>query len=330
MTSAAARTRDAWGLVKRSVSGWSADSAPSMGAALAFYTLFSLTPVLLLAILIAGFFMGRNEAQGLLIGQLTTLVGAKAAAGIETMLQAAGNRGPGKLPAIVGVLTLAVGATTVFVELRTDLDRIWRCTASRSSGVRDFIMTRLLSFGMVVSIGFLLLVSLVVSTALSAASDRWFPGATGLARGLDFIASFLVITGLFASIYKFLPTVRITWRDVWVGAAITSLLFWVGKFLIGLYIAKAAVGSTFGAAGAVVILIVWVYYSSQIFFLGAEFTREYALSTGSRKNEPRDFERRRDVPAANEDHMVERARDVVAGRDPVVDPRSEPPQRRRG
>jgi membrane protein len=315
---AALAPRDAWSLVKRSFAGWSRDAAPSMGAALAFYTLFSLAPVLLLAIAVAGFFMGRDQAQNLVVVQLTSMLGEKAAMGIETMLDAAGSRDPGTIPAIVGTLTLALGATTVFVELRTDLDRIWRCVSPKSSGIRDFIVTRLLSFGMVVSIGFLLLVSLVVSTALSAASDLWFPGSTALARALDFLGSFIVITGLFASIYKFLPTARIAWRDVWIGAAITSLLFWVGKFLVGLYIAKAAVGSTFGAAGAIVIVIVWVYYSSQIFFLGAEFTREYALTHGSRRDEPWTFERRRHASAANEDEMVERARDIVEGKDPAV------------
>jgi len=315
---------DASNLAKRAFSGWVDDAAPSMGAALAFYTLFSLAPVLLLAIAVAGFFMGRDEAQNLLITQLTAMLGEKAALGIETMLDGAGSRDPGRMPAIIGTLTLALGATTVFVELRTDLDRIWRSTAKKASGIGDFLRTRLLSFGMVIAIGFLLLVSLVVSTAVAAIGNRWFGHAQAIAHSLDFIASFIVITGLFASIYKLLPTARIAWRDVWVGAAITSLLFWIGKFLIGLYIGKAAVGSTFGAAGTLVVVIVWVYYSAQIFFLGAEFTREFALTHGSKRGEPRAFERRRHPPAANEEHMVERARDIVAGRDPAVKATSTP------
>jgi len=312
-------TSDALRLVKQAFGGWVDDSAPSMGAALAFYTLFSLAPVLLLAIAVAGFFMGRDEAQNLLITQLTALLGDKAAMGIESMLDAAGSRDPGKLPAIVGTLTLALGATTVFVELRSDLDRIWRCAKPGSGGIWNFLQTRLLSFGMVVTIGFLLLVSLVVTTAVSAVGDRWLGGGMQFAaHGLDFLASFGVITILFASIYKFLPTAKIAWSDVWIGAAITSLLFWAGKFAIGLYVAKAAVGSTFGAAGTLVVVIVWVYYSAQIFFLGAELTREYAWRHGSRRNEPQAFERRRHGAAANDDHMLERARDIVAGRDPVV------------
>ncbi|HEX4782323.1 MAG TPA: YihY/virulence factor BrkB family protein [Usitatibacter sp.] len=315
---------EGWNLVKRAFSGWVDDAAPSMGAALAFYTLFSLAPVLLLAISVAGFFMGRDEAQNLLITQLTGMLGEKASIGIETMLDAAGSRDPGKIPALVGTLTLALGATTVFAELRTDLDRIWRCSAKKASGVWDFARTRLLSFSMVIAIGFLLLVSLVVSTAVAAIGDRWFGGTQAVAHALDFVASSIVITGLFASIFKLLPTASIAWRDVWVGAAITALLFWFGKFLIGLYIGKAAVGSAFGAAGTLVVVIVWVYYSAQIFFLGAEFTREFALTHGSKRGEPRAFERRRHPPAANEEHMVERARDIVAGRDPAVKVTSTP------
>jgi membrane protein len=313
-------TADVTSLAKRAFAGWVEDAAPSMGAALAFYTLFSLAPVLLLAIAVAGFFMGRDEAQNLLVVQLTALVGDKAALGIESMLDAAGSRDPGGIPAVVGTLTLALGATTVFAELRTDLDRIWRCGGKAAGGVLSFIRTRLLSFGMVITIGFLLLVSLVVSTAVSALGQHVLAGGMqAFARGLDFLASFIVITGLFASIYKFLPSASIAWRDVWIGAAMTSLLFWVGKFLIGLYVAKAAVGSAFGAAGTVVVLIVWVYYSAQIFFLGAELTREYAWSFGSKRAEPRAFERRRHSgSAANDDHMVERARDIVAGRDAAV------------
>ncbi|HXF81110.1 MAG TPA: YihY/virulence factor BrkB family protein [Usitatibacter sp.] len=296
---------DVTSLARRAFAGWMEDAAPSMGAALAFYTLFSLAPVLLLAISVAGFFMGRDEAQNLLIAQLTTLVGDKAALGIESLLDAAGSRGPGKVPALVGTLTLALGATTVFVELRTDLDRIWRCGGKAAGGALRFIRTRLLSFGMVITIGFLLLVSLVVSTAVSAIGRQVLGGGMqAFAHGLDFLASFVVITGLFASIYKFLPSASIAWRDVWIGAAMTSFLFWIGKFLIGLYVAKAAVGSAFGAAGTVVVVIVWVYYSAQIFFLGAELTREYAWAFGSKRGEPRAFERRRHPPAANDDHLA--------------------------
>jgi membrane protein len=311
---------DAWTLVKRSARGWVDDAAPSMGAALAFYTLFSLAPVLLLSIAIAGFFMGRDQAQDVMIAQLTQLVGENAALGIEELLDAAGARGEGKWPALIGMVALAIGATTVFSELRADLDRIWRCSTKKARGVKAFLRTRVLSFGLVVSIGFLLLVSLVVSAALSALGDHWFAGGEILVRGGEFVTSFAVITVLFAMIFKWLPTTRIAWGDVWVGAAVTSLLFWLGKFLIGFYIGRAAVGSAFGAAGTLVVLIVWVYYSAQVFFLGAEFTREYARLHGSKQGEHYLADRRRtpgEPVAANED-LIERAEKIVRGKDPVL------------
>ena len=297
---------DAWTLVKRSAKGWVDDSAPSMGAALAFYTIFSLAPVLILAIAVAGFFMGRNEAQNTVIAQLALLVGDKAALGIETLLDAAGTREEGKWPALIGTLILIVGATTVFAELRADLDRIWHCTTKKASGVRGFLRTRVLSFGLVVSIGLLLLVSLALSAALAAMGERWFASTRILVHGGEFIASFAVTTALFAMIFKVLPTPRIAWGDVWVGAAVTSALFWFGKFLIGLYIGRTAVGSTFGAAGTLVVIVVWVYYSAQIFFFGAEFTREYALRHGSKQGQRYIHERRRshgEPVAANDDQM---------------------------
>jgi membrane protein len=313
--------RDAWSLSKRSMKAWSDDAAPSMGASLAFYTLFSLAPVLLLALSVAGFFMDRNEVQNALIAQLAGLIGEKASLGIEGLLDAAGTRDNGKLPGLISIVTLAIGATTVFAELRSDLDRIWHVTAAKSGGAWDFIRTRLLSFGLVVSIGFLLLVSLVASAAVSALGDRWFASTQLIAHGGEFLASFLLITALFAMIYKVLPTPRIAWGVGWGAAAVTSLLFWIGKFLIGLYIGKMAVGSTFGAAGTLVVIVVWVYYSAQVFFLGAEFTREYALHHGSKKHENYVLDRRRSVSgprAANEDQMVERARQIVKGKDPVL------------
>jgi membrane protein len=178
------------------------------------------------------------------------------------------------------------------------------------------VRSRLLTFGMVLSVGFLLLVSLVVSTAISALSSAWLGSIIG-ARTLEFLMSFGVVTGLFAMIYKILPRTRIAWGDVWVGAAVTSALFWMGKYLIGLYISHASVASSFGAAGTVVVLIVWVYYSAQIFFLGAEFTREYALRHGSRQNTVQ-ARRKRGMEAANEDEMVERARRITRGTDPVL------------
>jgi membrane protein len=313
--------RQAGGLLVRSFRAWKDDSAPSMGAALAFYTLFSLAPLLLVALAVAGFFFDRSQAQDVLIGQLSQLIGEKPAAGIESLLQAASDQVAAKKSAVLGILTLVIGATTVFAELRSDLNRIWRCKLEKVNGLWDFTRTRLLSFGLVLSIGFLLLVSLVVSAVLSALGDMLMPGSQFMARAGEFLTSFAVLTLLFAMIYKLLPSRRIEWRDVWVGAAVTSLLFWAGKFAIGLYIAKSSVASSFGAAGTVVVIIAWVYYSSLIFFFGAEFTREYAVLHGSKKDAPSlDDEpaQTRPVAANDEHHLLDRAKAIVKGRDPIL------------
>jgi membrane protein len=308
--------REAWGLARRAVQGWIDDSASSMGAALAFYSLLSLAPLLLVVIGVAGVFWGRTEAQALLMDQVTTLVGDSAAAGIQLVLENAGSDATeGVLPAVIGFATALFGAATVFNELQLDLDRIWRHHA-RKTGVIGMLRSRALTFGMVLAVGFLLLVSLVVSTAISALSNHWLAGSLVGARALEFVLSFSIVTGLFAMIYKILPRTRIAWGDVWVGAAVTSALFWIGKYLIGLYIGHATVANSFGAAGTVVVLIVWVYYSAQVFFLGAEFTREYALRHGSRCGTVQG--RKRAMEAANEDEMVERAKGIAAGNDPIL------------
>lgn len=304
--------RSALGLFKCAARGWADDNAASMGAALAFYTLFSLAPLLLVAIAVAGIFVGRHEAQEALMAQLTQVVGENAAFSIEELLDAAGSRDASLFPAIVGAITLFVGATTVFAELRSDLNRIWRVPTQRAHGAWQFVQTRLLSFGMVLVIGFLLLVSLAASAILSAVGSYMFPDSETVVRVLEFAASMLVVGLLFAMIYKLLPDTRIGWRDVWVGAAVTSLLFWVGKVAIAVYIGKAAMASSFGAAGTLVVVIAWVYYSSLIFLLGAEFTRAYALRHGSKQGDDHLLERRRTPDrAANDDEAVERARRIV-------------------
>jgi membrane protein len=265
--------------------GWLHDGAPSMGAAVAFYTLFSMAPLLLLAIAIAGFVIGSDVARNLLVDQLTTLMGEKGASAIQAVLEAADDRTEDAFAAVVSLVTLVIGASTVFAELRRDLDKIWRHEPPPRAGLWHFVRARILSAGMVMTIGFLLMVSLVVSATVSALGSMWaggFPGATTLLHALEFAGSFVIFTGLFGMIYRILPSVRIAWGDVWIGGAVTSLLFWIGKFVIGLYLGKSAIASPFGAAGSLVVVIVWVYYSAQIFFLGAEFTRAYALRHGSR------------------------------------------------
>ena len=306
--------RHAWELMKRAFGGWSADNANSMGAALAFYTLLSMAPLLVLVITLAGFVIGRDQAQVVLMTQLSGLLGDTGAEGVKVVLEAANNRKGGLLATVISLFTLILGATTVFAELKTDLDRIWKSKPPKASGFWNFLRSRLLSFGLVVTIGFLLLISLVVSAALSYIGTA-FGGGVVLMQALEFVASIAVMTVLFAAVYKVLPSARIAWSDVWVGAAVTALLFWIGKFLIGLYLGKTAMASSFGAAGALVVTIVWVYYSAQIFFLGAEFTREYALSHGT-KSVSQDAANS-DFLRGDED-MLARARQIVKGKDPVL------------
>ena len=276
-----------WSLIKESVSQWSEDYAPSMGAALAYYTIFSIAPLLVIAIAVAGFFFGDDAARGEIFAQLRGLVGDDGAAAIQGLVKSAGETGKGStFAAIAGVVTLLLGATTVFGELQSDLDRIWDAPKPEKSGLWGMLHGRLLSFGMILGIGFLLLVSLALSAGLSALSrfwDSWFEEWEFVLQAINFLVSFGIITGLFAMIYKLLPRCPIEWKDVWVGAGVTSLLFSVGKLLIGLYLGKSSVASGFGAAGSLVIVLVWVYYSAQIFLLGAEFTKTYAYSHGTRR-----------------------------------------------
>jgi membrane protein len=300
-------------LGKRAVKGWMDDSAPSMGAALAFYTLLSLAPMLLVALGVAGFFFDRNEAQNALIAQVAGILGEKAALGIETLLDAAGSR-EGAGPAIVGLFTVMLGATTVFAELRADLDRIWRYRAPQNKGFMKAVTTRFFAFLMVMGVGLLLMLSLVASTFLSSVGADMLSLSRAQLHWLEFFMSFIVVTLLFAMIYKILPSKRVAWSDTWVGAAVTSLLFWAGKFAIAIYIAHTAVDSTFGAAGALVVLVVWVYYSSQVFFLGAEFTKEYALRHGSARHERRSLAEMN----ASYDDLVERAKRITGGRTPTT------------
>lgn len=307
--------RQVWNIAEESVHGWLDDGASSMGAALAFYTLFSMAPLLLVAITIAGFWIGRETAQDLLIAQLSELTGPKGAAGIRFLVQA--THGASYLPAAVGSAVLFVGATTVFNELKNDLDRIWRVHATRPKGFLAVVRRRLLSVTMVLAIGLLMMVSLVASALISGLGERLFAGAWETVRMLEFASSFLVVTGLFAMIYKMLPSARVAWGDVWVGAAVTSVLFWLGKLAIGIYLGRTAVGSMFGAAGAVVVLVAWVYYSAQVFLLGAEFTRAYAMRHGSHQNDVKD-ELERIARPMTEAEMLERARKLVKGDDPVL------------
>jgi YihY family inner membrane protein len=258
------------------------DYAPSMGAALSYYALFSLAPLLVLIIAIAGMVFGQDAAQGAIIAQFQGIMGKEGASALQGLLKAAREPSTGIVASIVGGVLLLVGATATFAELQTDLDRIWQVPAKeKPSGLWGWLRSRVLSFGLVLGLAFMLMISLVVSAALAATSE-WLGGGAAaesvLANGLNFAASFALFTVLFAMIYKIMPTAKISWHDVWMGAAVTALLFNVGKSLIGLYLAKSSVASGFGAAGSFVILVAWFYYSAQIFLFGAEYTWVYANS----------------------------------------------------
>ncbi|HEU4709483.1 MAG TPA: YihY/virulence factor BrkB family protein [Methylophilaceae bacterium] len=271
-------------LTASSVSSWLEHRASSKGAALSFYTLFSVSPILVLAIAVAGYFFGEAAARGQLLGELRTLMGENGAEAIQALLAAASNPDSGRIATLVATLLLIVGATSVFAELKASLDELWEVEDKQEGGIIGLIKTRLLSFGLVLVLAFLLMVSLVVNAALKIAEQYiggiWTSSA-GLLTSISTLVSYGVIAFLFAVIYKMLPATQIAWRDVWIGAGVTAALFVVGKYLIGLYLGNSAVTSGFGAAGSLIALMLWVYYSAQIFFLGAEFTRQFALTCGS-------------------------------------------------
>ena len=327
-----------WSLIKESVSQWSEDYAPSMGAALAYYTIFSIAPLLVIAIAVAGFFFGQDAASGEIFAQLRGLLGDEGAAAIQGLVKSASEPGKGTFAAIAGVVTLLLGATTVFGELQSDLDRIWDAPKPEKSGIWGMLRGRLLSFGMILGIGFLLLVSLIFSAALSALShfwDAWFTEWEFVLQTINFVVSFAMITGLFAMIYKLLPRCDIGWKDVWVGAIVTSALFSVGKLLIGLYLGKSSVASGFGAAGSLVIVLLWVYYSAQIFLLGAEFTKTYAYRHGSRVTKAKPAEKHdapRQADRTGKEPVAERGddRDAAPPRHLVPMDRGVPPAARAG
>ncbi|HKQ28083.1 MAG TPA: YihY/virulence factor BrkB family protein [Burkholderiales bacterium] len=280
-----------WSLSSEAIEAWIEDYAPSMGAALSYYTLFSIAPLLLIVIGLAGLVFGPEAARGEIFGQLRGLMGDQGAAAVENLLQSADKPQGGTIATVTGIVMLLLGATTVFGELQNALDRIWRAPArNKASGWWNLLRSRVLSFGMILGIAFLLMVSLVMSALVSALGKLWGPAFKGwetMAHVLDLFITFGMVTVMFALIYKIIPRVRIQWRDVWIGAAVTAGLFAVGKFLIGLYLGKSSVASAFGAAGSLVVMMVWVYYSAQIFLLGAEFTWVYAHSYGSRRGERR-------------------------------------------
>jgi membrane protein len=278
-----------WWVMKHALAGWWNDNVPRLGASLAYYTLFALAPILLIATAIAGLVFGAEAVRGEIVGQIQGLVGKEGAQAVQAMLEGAAKPSSSKLATAIGLLTFFLGSTGAFLELQTALNGIWRVKAKPSAGIRQLLLPRLISFGLVVAVGFLLLVSLLVSAAL-AALDRYmgnaFPALAAIWQAANVLVSFGVITLLFALVYKVLPDVDLRWRDVWIGGLVTAGLFSIGKFLIGLYLGRSTLASSYGAAGSVIVLLLWVYYSAQVVLLGAEFTRCYVEKFGGRPPSP--------------------------------------------
>lgn len=268
------------------VQEWSNDNALTLGAALAYYTIFSLAPLLVLAIAVAGLVFGRAAAQGEIVTQIQGVLGPSGAELIESMIEKASEPASGVVATVISLLTMFFGASGVFGQLQGSLNQIWGADTQRRKGVKGQLQRRAASFSMILGIGFLLLVSLALSATISGLHqfiDEYLTVPAELLSLTNLTVSFLIVTALFAMIFKLLPDARIEWRDVWLGAAVTALLFTLGKSLIGIYLGRAGVTSVYGAAGSLVLVLLWVYYSSQLLFLGAEFTEVYSRRYGSRK-----------------------------------------------
>src|SRR5690242_3339362 len=266
-----------FGVVKQTVYSWLDDRAPTMGAAIAFYAMFSLAPMLVIVVGVAGLVFGREAAEGALFGDLARLVGPESAGAVQAMLANMSNTKSGLIATALGLGTLIVTATAVFSELQATLNLIWK-VSTQNLPVWYYFKSRLLSLSVILVIGFLLLVSLIISTLLQAFSnyiDRTLPNFSFVVYFVHHAISFSFTTVFFAVIFKILPDAPVEWEDTWLGAAITAALFAIGKHLISLYIGSSSMGSTYGAASALIIVFVWIYYSAQIFLLGAEFTKAY-------------------------------------------------------
>lgn len=274
---------EVWATVKETVNDWLDDGATSLAAALAYYSLLSLAPLLVISVAVAGLFFGQDAARGRVAGELGAVVGTQAAQGIQSVVASAQSPVSGVLSTIVGVVTLFIGASGVFGELQSSLNTIWEVKRKPGRGIWGEVKDRFWSFTMVLGVAFLLLVSLLLNSVLSAVGATFsplLPGGELVWQGVNALFSLSVITGLFALIFKYVPDAEIRWRDVWLGAAVTALLFTIGKLLLGLYLGKAAIGSSYGAAGSLIALVVWVYYAAQILLLGAEFTQVQARRSG--------------------------------------------------
>jgi membrane protein len=280
----ASKLKAGWELLKLTFAEWMNDSTFEWSAALAFYTIFSIAPVLLIAVGVASFFFAPDTATDQIVGEMDKMIGPQGANAVRQVIESSRGFGKGLWAVSVGIVTLITGATAVFGELQSALNQIWDVKAKPDRGViMSFIVDRFRSFSIAICVGFLLLVSLVIGAVISGLQtymNQWLPGVPWVWQTANVVSSFLVIAVLFAMIYKFLPDVVISWKDVWIGAAVTAVLFTAGKYLIGIYLGRTATTSAFGAAGSLVVLLFWVYYSAVISFLGAEFTQVYARRYG--------------------------------------------------
>jgi membrane protein len=279
-------TKQVVALLKETYAKWSDHQAPRLGASVAFYSILSFAPLLVLITAVIALVFSRADAQDELINQARQMMGDRGADTVSTLLKNAQKPASGVFASVVAFVTLLLGASGVFTEVRNALNIIWEATPQPPSGIKGMIQQRLFSFGMVLSVGFLLLVSLILSAGLAYLGHSFsqiLPIPAVILEALNFIVSFAVITVLFGLLFKYVPAARITWKDVWVGAIGTALLFTIGKLLLGLYIGKASVGSAYGAAGSLVAMVVWIYYSAQIFFFGAEFTHVYAQADRAKR-----------------------------------------------
>jgi membrane protein len=276
--------KQVWEAIKESFSGFSDHKVPKLSASLAYYTVFSLGPLLIVIIFICSIFLGREAVEGTIYGQIQGFVGADAAKQIQDIIKNASISGKGGLAATIGIITLLIGATSIFGEIQDSINSIWGLKAKPKLGIMKLLMSRLLSFGMIASLGFLLLVSLAATSVVEGIGNRLkalLPDVTVvLFYIINLVLTLAVVSVLFAIIFKVLPDAKIKWKNVWAGAIATGILFMIGKFAISFYIGKSNVGSTYGAAGSLVILLIWIYYSSMILYFGAVFTKVYALKKG--------------------------------------------------
>ncbi len=277
-----------WHLLKTTLLEWNADNVAHLAAALAYYTFFSLVPLMIIATAIAGSIYGQEAARGELVNQIAFYIGYDSANLVQTILRNTDAPASNLIATIAGIVFVIYGATGVFSELKNSLNLIWNAPPPSGANWRALVLNRLFALAMVLGCGFLLLLSLIISTALTATTDWinvWWPGMGAISQIITFLISFGLTILVFGIIYQFLPDVRVAWRDVWSGAVATALIFSIGRYLISVYLSYSTIGSTYGAAGSLAVLLLWIYYSAQLFFLGAEFTQVYARTKGTRWRE---------------------------------------------